>query len=209
MNYNLITDCDLIKSYREGSEESFKELFKRYHKIICSIAYSYTKDSFVTDDYAQDVWILILRKLEKFEDGNFRMWVKTVTKNLCVDKFRKSRRSLKKEKVEDPFIIGLGEIKQEEYDYEGNKKIEEILKESEEELKNMNQTQLKVLLMRMKGIPYADISRKINTSIGTCQPAYQAAIIKLRNSLHRKGLIQNDSSKFSSERSMYKKKIRA
>ena len=188
MSHLELSDSELIRLYKDDSYIAFEELFKRYHRVVYSVINDYIKDSQSANDYSQDIWIHIIKKINKFEGENFNLWIRTVAKNVCIDKFRRNKIRKDIDFYVEPSIL---ERSQKSYD-EYSDDFEILIDETYGGLDSLTETQAKVLLLRLKGIPFQDISHKIKISLGTCQPAYQAAVIKLRRHLVSMGLASKE-----------------
>jgi len=73
--------------------DEFDQLVQRYHKQAYNIAYRMTGNHADAEDLTQEVFIKIYRTLASFdaEKASFNTWVTTVTRNLLVDHFRKTK----------------------------------------------------------------------------------------------------------------------
>ncbi len=66
---------------------------QRYHRRIYNICYRFAGSGDDAQDLTQEVFIKMYRTLQSYdlERGAFMTWVTTVTRNLLVDHFRKSK----------------------------------------------------------------------------------------------------------------------
>jgi len=66
---------------------------QRYHRRIYNICYRFAGDSENAQDLTQEVFIKMYRTLSTYDSGKgaFMTWVTTITRNLLVDHFRKSK----------------------------------------------------------------------------------------------------------------------
>jgi len=188
MSDTELTDCDLIRLYKNGNCIAFEELFKKHHRGVYSIIREYVEDEQLANDYSQDIWIHVIRKIKNFDNGNFNLWIRTVAKNVCIDKFRANKIRKEVNFYVEPSIL---ERSQKSYD-EYSDDFEILINEAYEGLDTLTETQVKVLLLRLRGIPFQEISHRIKISLGTCHPAYQAAVIKLRRHLVNMGLASKE-----------------
>lgn len=177
----VINDFDLIQDYLKTKDSTqFKILYNRHNSFIINLIKSFTKDKTLIKDYSQDIWIVLLSKLEKFDGENFRGWLRIMTKNHCIDKFRKNKRypppiELPEFKLSIVDDFDLIEIKDEE------RRIQHVFNE----IDKLQDTQKNVVKLRILGKKYDEISVMLNKSKGTCQPAYKLAIKKLRKKLSK------------------------
>jgi RNA polymerase sigma-70 factor, ECF subfamily len=83
----------LVRRCIAGDAAAWEEIVQRYHRRIYNICYRFTGSGTDADDLTQEVFIKMYRTLNTYdvERGAFMTWVTTVTRNLLVDHFRKTR----------------------------------------------------------------------------------------------------------------------
>jgi RNA polymerase sigma-70 factor, ECF subfamily len=83
----------LVRRCIAGDVAAWEEIVQRYHRRIYNICYRFTGSGTDADDLTQEVFIKMYRTLNTYEPerGAFMTWVTTVTRNLLVDHFRKTR----------------------------------------------------------------------------------------------------------------------
>lgn len=83
----------LIKRCLGGDASAWEEIVKTHNRRIYNICYRFTNSPDDADDLTQEVFIKVYRTLGSYdvEKGAFTTWVTTVTRNLLVDHFRKSK----------------------------------------------------------------------------------------------------------------------
>ena len=83
----------LVRRCIAGDSSAWEELVQRHHRRIYNICYRFAGSADDAQDLTQEVFIKIYRTLASFdtERGAFMTWVTTVTRNLLVDHFRKTK----------------------------------------------------------------------------------------------------------------------
>ena len=83
----------LVRRCLNGDSAAWEELVQRHHRRIYNICYRFAGSADDAQDLTQEVFIKIYRTLNSFdtERGAFMTWVTTVTRNLLVDHFRKTK----------------------------------------------------------------------------------------------------------------------
>lgn len=83
----------LVRRCLSGDAAAWEELVQRYHRRIYNICYRFAGSGDDAQDLTQEVFIKMYRTLGSFdvERGAFMTWVTTVTRNLLVDHFRKTK----------------------------------------------------------------------------------------------------------------------
>ena len=93
---STLTDQQLVHQYVEGNSEALSTLVTRYKDKIYTSIYLLVKDKYLAEDLFQDVFIRIIDTLNGgryTEEGKFLPWALRIAHNMCVDHFRKVKRS--------------------------------------------------------------------------------------------------------------------
>ena len=93
---NNLTDQQLIHMYMEGDSNALATIVLRYKDKIYTSIYLLVKDKYLSEDIFQDVFIRVIDTLKggKYTDeGKFLPWAMRIAHNMCVDHFRKVKRS--------------------------------------------------------------------------------------------------------------------
>ena len=83
----------LVRRCVGGDAAAWEEIVQRYHRRIYNVCYRFAGDSADAQDLTQEVFIKMYRTLKTFDadKGAFMTWVTTITRNLLVDHFRKTK----------------------------------------------------------------------------------------------------------------------
>jgi RNA polymerase sigma factor (sigma-70 family) len=83
----------LIRRCIAGDAAAWEEIVQRYHRRIYNICYRFAGSGDDAQDLTQEVFIKMYRTLNTYDVGRaaFMTWVTTVTRNLLVDHFRKTK----------------------------------------------------------------------------------------------------------------------
>jgi len=91
-----LTDQQLVHLYVEGNTDALATLVNRYKDRIYTSIYLLVKDKYMAEDLFQDVFIRIIDTLKGgryTDEGKFLPWALRIAHNMCVDHFRKIKRS--------------------------------------------------------------------------------------------------------------------
>lgn len=91
-----LTDQQLVHLYVDGNADALATLVNRYKDRIYTAIYLLVKDRYMAEDLFQDVFIRIIDTLKSgryTEEGKFLPWALRIAHNMCVDYFRKVKRS--------------------------------------------------------------------------------------------------------------------
>jgi RNA polymerase sigma-70 factor, ECF subfamily len=83
----------LVRRCTAGDAVAWEELVRMFQRRIYNLCYRFTGSADDAEDLTQDVFIKIYRSLESWEPskGAFATWLTTMTRNLLVDHFRRSK----------------------------------------------------------------------------------------------------------------------
>ncbi len=97
----------LVRRCIAGDADAWEDIVRQHSRRIYNICYRFTGSAENADDLAQEVFIKMYRTLSSFDPdkGAFTTWITTMTRNLLVDHFRKT----KQDRATDSLDAGLGE----------------------------------------------------------------------------------------------------
>ncbi|HEX6878801.1 MAG TPA: sigma-70 family RNA polymerase sigma factor [Terriglobales bacterium] len=83
----------IVRRCVAGDAAAWEEIVQRFNRRIYNICYRFAGGGEDAEDLTQEVFIKIYRTLASFdaEKASFNTWVTTVTRNLLVDHFRKTK----------------------------------------------------------------------------------------------------------------------
>jgi RNA polymerase sigma-70 factor, ECF subfamily len=83
----------VIKRCLAGDSSAWEEIVRAHNRRIYNICYRFTGSPDDAEDLTQEVFIKIYRTLQSYdlEKGAFTTWITTMTRNLLVDHFRKTK----------------------------------------------------------------------------------------------------------------------
>jgi RNA polymerase sigma-70 factor (ECF subfamily) len=88
----IMTDDELISSYKSGKQESFKDLVEKYTSPLYNFIARLTNKT-DADDIVSEVFIKIWKHLDSFDStkSSFKTWIFTIAKNASTDFLRKKK----------------------------------------------------------------------------------------------------------------------
>ena len=83
----------LVRRCKAGDAAAWEQIVQQYHRRIYNICYRFARSADDAQDLTQEVFIKVYRTLSSYDvdRGAFMTWVTTITRNLLVDHFRKSK----------------------------------------------------------------------------------------------------------------------
>jgi RNA polymerase sigma-70 factor (ECF subfamily) len=97
----------LVHRCLAGDATAWEAIVRLHNRRIYNLCYRFTNSPHDAEDLTQDVFIRVYRTLGSYsvEKGAFTTWLTTLTRNLLVDHFRRS----KQDRVTDSMDAGLGD----------------------------------------------------------------------------------------------------
>jgi len=183
-----LTDHELIQSFVAGNTNALEALVLRHKdKLYTSILFL-VKDKYLAEDIFQDVFIRVIdttRSGRYTEEGKFLPWAMRIAHNLCVDHFRKVKRTPTIKTGDDQDIFEVLNFTEE------SAEDKMIKKQSHDRVKDMldllPEDQREVIILRH----YADMSFKeiagiTGCSINTALGRMRYGLINLRKMMLQK-----------------------
>ena len=83
----------VVKRCLDGDSLAWAELVKTHHRRVYGLCYRFTGSPHDAEDLTQEVFLKLYGNLTSFDvaRGSFQTWITTLTRNLLVDHFRRSR----------------------------------------------------------------------------------------------------------------------
>jgi len=86
------TDAELIQLCGQGDQSAYGQIVERYQSLVCSVAYNRCGDLALSEDLAQEAFILGWQKLVDLKDvSKFKAWICTIVRNLASRSSQRSR----------------------------------------------------------------------------------------------------------------------
>ena len=83
----------VVQRCLDGDSGAWTELVKSHHRRVYALCYRFTGSPHDAEDLTQDVFLKVYGNLAAFDvaRGGFQTWITTLTRNLLVDHFRRSK----------------------------------------------------------------------------------------------------------------------
>ncbi len=90
----------LVERCLTGDPAAWEQLVRAHHRRVYVLCYRFTGRGDEAEDLSQDVFLRVFRTLKSFkaDEGQFTTWLTSLTRNLLIDHYRKTR----KERVLEP-----------------------------------------------------------------------------------------------------------
>jgi RNA polymerase sigma-70 factor, ECF subfamily len=84
---------EVVRRCLSGESPAWTELVRAHHRRVYALCYRFTGSGTDAEDLTQDVFLKIYANLASFDvaRGSLQVWITTLTRNLLVDHFRRTR----------------------------------------------------------------------------------------------------------------------
>lgn len=187
-NLNTLPDQKLIHLYLDGHSEALSCLVERYKDKIYTSIYLLVKDKYLAEDIFQDTFIKVIDTINGgryTDEGKFLPWVMRIAHNLCVDHFRKIKRSpsIKTSDDRDIFEVinfvekGAEEKMIQSQSHDRVRKLLDLLPEDQREV---------IVMRHYADLSFKEIARLTDCSINTALGRMRYGLINLRKLVNEK-----------------------
>ena len=106
------SEADLVQRCLDGDAAAWDTLARVYWKRVFNIAYRFVAQVDEAEDLTQEIFVKLFRALPTYDRrASFDTWLTRVSRNLCIDRYRRRRREQARFTDEvDPDTIQLDEL---------------------------------------------------------------------------------------------------
>lgn len=169
---------DTIIQAQSGDSRIISALYERYRVGIFRYLYYRTSDLQVAEDLTSEVFLRMLRSLDKYQPTgvSFDAWLFQIARNVAIDHYRKSRH--RQHLPLNDEMVAKGERVERSVEFE---LISENLAEA---LAQLNETQRDVIVMRfVVGMRISQVAQMLQKSEDAIKGLQRRGLISLRNIL--------------------------
>ena len=182
MRTQLLSDQELVDQYLTGNEIALERLILRHKEKIFTSIYLMVKDEYLAEDIFQETFIKAidtLRSGKYNEEGKFAPWVARIAYNLCIDHFRKLKRTPGIVTSEGDDIFKY--MKFEETPLEEHLHLENFESKLKGLIESLPEEQKEVVILRhFFNFSFKEVSEYTKAPINTCLGRMRYALINLR-----------------------------
>ena len=177
-----VADDQLVVAVREGSEEAFEMLYRRYRPRIVAYVRGMVSDHARAEDIAQEAFMSALRGLRSSaQEISFRPWMYEIAKNASIDHLRRTRRGAEVSIDSDDFSPQEeGRISQSVSGTDAEVARRKELESLQMAFGDLPQSQHQILVMReLEGLSYD----RIGSRLGLTRGAVESQLFRARRTL--------------------------
>ena len=96
-------DAQLVQQCLRGEGPAWEELVRRHTRRVFNLCYRFTGNATEAEDLSQEVFLRLYKTLSSYKPafGAFPTWLTSVTRNLLVDNYRRTRRDRQTDSIDD------------------------------------------------------------------------------------------------------------
>ena len=177
-----LSDHELINSFNAGNVNAFETLVLRHKEKLYTSIFFLVKDKYLAEDIFQDVFIRIIDTIKSgryTEEGKFLPWAMRIAHNLCVDYFRKVKRTPTIKNSEDQDIFEVLNFTEESAEdkmikKQSHNRVRDMLDQLPEDQREV------IILRHYADMSFKEIAHITNCSINTALGRMRYGLINLR-----------------------------
>jgi len=176
-------DIELLRQIAVGDRAAFAEFYDRHSTLMFSVARKILNDSGEAEDVLQEVFLQIWDKAGRFDPklGRAASWAAVLTRNRAIDRIRASQRRTRLAEVAGGEQAIAGDSSKTANEILHGHEKAELIQNAIMELP-VEQRQA-IELAYFSGLTQDEISRKLNTPLGTIKARIRRGLLKLRDQL--------------------------
>ncbi|MBP6686620.1 MAG: sigma-70 family RNA polymerase sigma factor [Lacibacter sp.] len=186
--YQQFTDQQLVHLFKDGEGEAMETLVLRHKDKLYTSIFLLVKDKYLAEDLFQDMFIKVIdtiRGNRYTEEGKFLPWAMRIAHNLCVDHFRRVKRTptIKTSDNHDIFeVLNFSSENAEEkmmknQSYDRIRRMLDLLPEEQREV---------IILRHYADLSFKEIASLTNCSINTALGRMRYGLINMRKMMTEK-----------------------
>ncbi|GGI57985.1 RNA polymerase sigma factor [Winogradskyella haliclonae] len=166
----------LVKQFQKKDIKAFETLYKMYSNSIHGVVNTIVKDTVISDELMQDVFIKAWNNAESYSSskGRFFTWILNIARNAAIDKTRSKAFKQSKQNLDASFFVDIivsNSNLEQQTDAIGIKKFVNQLGEK---------CKILIEFLYFKGYTQKDLAETLDIPIGTVKTRNRSCIQKLR-----------------------------
>ncbi len=183
-----LTDHELIQAFVAGNTNALETLVLRHKDKLYTSIFFLVKDKYLAEDIFQDVFIRVIdttRGGRYTEEGKFLPWAMRIAHNLCVDHFRKVKRTPTIKTGEDQDIFEVLNFTEESAEdrmmkKQSHNRVKDMLDQLPEDQREV------IILRHYADMSFKEIATITGCSINTALGRMRYGLINLRKMMVQK-----------------------
>jgi RNA polymerase sigma-70 factor, ECF subfamily len=173
-----LTDGDLVQRAIAGDRDAFLAIYQRHHAGIFRFARAMTGSMAIAEDVVQDVFLVFLRELQRFDParGSLATYLFAIARNVSRHRLRKERRFVALDRPEERQSSGADPV--------ASMVASETVTRVRLLIRALPSRYREVLILcDLQGLTYEETARVLNTPVGTIRSRLHRARMRLAERL--------------------------
>jgi RNA polymerase sigma-70 factor (ECF subfamily) len=161
-----IDEKDLVARCRKGDDDAWRELVDRFGQKVYAISYHFTLKREDAEELSQEIFLKLFENLHRY-DGGFPLvaWILSVSRNLCIDRYRRRKREKSFRFVSDEAVTALLKSEDDPSSVALKKERTQLLFSA---LSEIPEDLAEILILRdLNGLAYEEIGKALELPDGT------------------------------------------
>jgi RNA polymerase sigma-70 factor (ECF subfamily) len=186
----LEADAQLVQECLRGDGPAWEELVRRHTRRVFNLCYRFTGNATEAEDLSQDVFLRIYKTLSSYKPafGAFPTWLTSVTRNLLVDNYRRTRRDRQTDSMDD----AMPQLEEKHSSARAPDKLAEAMELSVQLQRGLArlspELRESVILRDLQGLEYNEIQAVLQVPEGTVKSRINRGRIELARILTEMGV---------------------
>jgi len=186
----LEPDAQLVQQCLRGEGPAWEELVRRHTRRVFNLCYRFTGNSTEAEDLSQEVFVRIYRTLASYRPafGAFPTWLTSVTRNLLVDHYRRTRHDRVTDSIDDAMPV-LEEKHSQARTPDRLAEASELSAQLQRGLARLSPELREAVILRdLQGLEYNEIQSVLEVPEGTVKSRINRGRIELARVLEEMGV---------------------
>ena len=171
----------LVQRCRQGDALAWESLVRRTQRRVYAMALHYLRSPEEARDLAQDVFVKVYGKLDRFQGGDFMPWLLRLTRNACIDHVRRRKA---RPPVEDWVVDGASPLADERQDPAADQERSDRVRLVHRAMDRLSAINREVVFMHdIEGLELAQIAEVLGVPVGTVKSRSNRARIELAKAI--------------------------
>ncbi|MFQ6044892.1 MAG: RNA polymerase sigma factor [Gemmatimonadales bacterium] len=90
LDLSQATDQQVVVLARDGYDQAFRELIRRYERPVFSLIYRIVRDRELAEDLSQETFVKVLNAIDRYDPRfKFSSWIFKIANNAAIDQLRR------------------------------------------------------------------------------------------------------------------------
>jgi RNA polymerase sigma-70 factor, ECF subfamily len=187
----LEPDNQLVQQCLRGENSAWEILVQTHTRRVYNLCYRFTGDRHAAEDLTQDVFVKVFRTLGSYsaEQGAFAAWMTSLTRNLLIDNYRRTKRDRITDSIDEDDAPPLEEK------HSAGRRPDQIAEHGELQRhlqfalgKMSPELREAVILRDLQGLDYREIRESLGVPEGTVKSRINRGRIELARLLKQLGV---------------------